>query len=189
MLTTRNPESFLILLFLLVVVQVLTSRLFGGDYFLFSVSANYLPILGIGASFAIVEIKKSWSTSLYLWIPTYFATFIFATKNFYPNFLKSGDSYPMSLVYAIFIFAILYGKNRSWHTHFLIKYVAKWSYSIYLVHMLIATLIVTRFLKMTGFTAAIAIALAFIGLFAFLYERVIERPSRRIGDIVLKKYR
>jgi exopolysaccharide production protein ExoZ len=165
-------------------IFILSSRHWTADYFLFTVSSMYVPILAIGSSFFLIE-KRIINTWMFLGILVAgFAVFLYGTHNFYPQFMGAANSYPISVFLAILVFASAWLARGVIPTFRVVRAVALSSYSIYLFHSVVGLQLVEYFDGSLGYTLSLVIGLsataAAVGVSYFMIERPSQSLARRL---------
>lgn len=159
---------------------IATSRFFGpGSYFQLSVFFLYFPLFAIGSIFALRasnEIRARWGWILGVLA---FGVFLYGTNNFYPQFMLPTASYPVSAVYVIVIFGVVWLFRESIPRIRVLSAIALISYSLYLVHAVIGQPILRWLVEYQSwsYTAAFLLAVAITFALSTATYFVIERPA------------
>jgi peptidoglycan/LPS O-acetylase OafA/YrhL len=174
-----SPHSFLISLNAVSLVLIHFSRDFGDSFFLFTVSATYLGIMNIGSS--IYLCRKKYIGSFF---GTFFSicgyiVFVYGTQNFYPNFLTSYDSYPLNALYAIAIFLLIQFNFEKTTLPTILRRLADYTYSIYLLHGIVLPVIGHIFAQDFGFGFTIIVSALITLLLSKILNQFIEEPIRK----------
>ncbi|HKN51939.1 MAG TPA: acyltransferase [Amycolatopsis sp.] len=166
---------------LTVVAAILaTSHLGGPTYALFAVNVGYLPALLLGQA-----IWASWSRRIPLW--TGAALAVAAAAEYVwagiPGMGRQPTVYHYNLTLALGVVVFLSGllAERKLRRIKVIGYLADRSYSLYLLHALLAISLMNVLYPRIGYPAALAAGVAVTLLGAEAGYRWVERPSMRLA--------
>jgi peptidoglycan/LPS O-acetylase OafA/YrhL len=160
---------------------ILSSRHWTSGYFLFTVSSIYVPILAIGSSFFLLE-KRIISHWMFLGLLVVgCGTFLYGTENFYPQFMSTSNSYPISAFLAIVMFGGAWLARSVIPTFRVVRAVALTSYSLYLFHGIVGVQLIEYFDRSLGYTLSLAIGLIATAVVVGASYFMIERPSQRLA--------
>ncbi len=191
----RRTATASLLPHLLVAISVVTisiSGRFGPSFMAFAVSFLYVPLLSLGCNFALVERKKMslWNSALHAVLA--WGTFLYGTHTFYPAFMSPTDSYPVSAMLAILMFAFAWLLRASLPEIKPLALVALTSYSIYLFHGVFALPFV-YFVYYSdpshNFKVALALGLLLTTVSAIAAYNLIERPSKWLATRLARQMR
>lgn len=181
-----SPYFPLMIIFISGVMIWASRQIHSDNFFLFSTSFLYLPLLAIGASIAILEERNFSKWILFTSISFAWVVFLYGTYNYYPQFLNPNNSYPISAIYSVFIFIVLWLLRLKLTQNRVITFIAKSSYSTYLFHGVISVPLMMWLLQFTNFTIALIITLiTTFGVVIFSYKCVeipFQKLSRRITN-------
>jgi peptidoglycan/LPS O-acetylase OafA/YrhL len=163
---------------------ILSSRDWTSGYFLFTVSSIYVPILAIGSSFFLLE-KRIINSWMFLGLLGFgCGVFLYGTHNFYPQFMSTGNSYPISAFLAIVWFAGAWLARGVIPTFRVVKAVALTSYSIYLFHGVVGLPLIEYLDSSLGYTLSLAIGILATAAAVTGSYFMIERPSQRLARLL-----
>ena len=163
-------------------ISIFWSRSLGNNFFLFSVSLAYLPILAVGSLFYLYESKAISFRFVVFGVLLSWIIFLKATFNIYPQFIAiSIDSYPISVVFAFFTFGFCYVIRNKLRSPRIITWIALSSYSIYLWHGVIALPLQGILLPFLGFPFSLIISLIMLILISTISYNYIEKPCLRFA--------
>lgn len=184
----KYSSYFPILIILISAVMIWASRQTNSDsFFLFSVSFLYVPLLAIGASIAILEARNISIWMLITSISFAWVVFLYGTYNFYPQFLNPNNSYPISAIYSVFIFILLWLLRLKLHENKTITFIAKSSYSTYLFHGVISVPLMMWLLQFTNFTFALIVTMITTFGVVLVSYICVEKPFQKLSRKITKK--
>ena len=163
------------------------SRSFGQNFFLFSVNFIYIPILGVGSVFYLFDKKLVPFNYLLFYVLSAYISFLVSTKNFYPDFLKINDSYPISITFAFLIFVITFCTKHFFKPSRFIEFLATHSYSLYLIHGFIGIHSLRYFQTQFNFLIGLGSSLIICLVISILTYRFIEKPCNDFAKNLTKK--
>lgn len=161
-----------------VLAVLLTSRSFGDSYFLFAVAVSYIPIILLGQA-----IWAGYHRKIPLWLA---GIYLAAGWSLYvtADLLQMGrldTSYNLALAYAVGFFVLgLFAEDR-------LKQYRAWTelsertYSIYLMHGLVAFPVLTAMSGVLPFELSALLALVATGLAVEVCYRFVEKPSHQLA--------
>ena len=174
-----SPHGFLISLNTVPLVLIYVSRDFGDSFFLFTVSATYLGIMNIGSSIYLCRNKKISNFFGTFFSICGYSVFVYGTHNFYPNFLTSYDSYPLNTLYAIAIFLLIQFNLEKTTLPKILRRLADYTYSIYLLHGIVLPMVGHIFAQNFGFGFTIIVSALMTLVLSLILNQVIEEPIRK----------
>ncbi|MGH3794332.1 MAG: acyltransferase family protein [Pseudonocardiaceae bacterium] len=185
-LLRRAVPAAIALELLLVWVVVLTARQGGAHWFLFAVSFSYLPVLLLGQIVWAV-----WSRRAPLWAGvalgiTTWLLYVWAGSR---EMGRIDDAYELTAVIALLIFLIGLLAEPRLRLSRPMAFLADRSYSIYLVHGLVAFPVMDLLLPVTPLVVAVAGGILVVVVVADLNYRLVERPSQRLARMLLRRPR
>ncbi|MGH3908460.1 MAG: acyltransferase family protein [Pseudonocardiaceae bacterium] len=171
---------------LLVGVVVLTARQGGANWFLFAVSFSYLPVLLLGQIVWAV-----WSRRIPLWAGAVLGAvswllYVWAGSR---EMGRIDDAYELTVVIALLLFVIGVLAEPRLTLRRPVAFLADRSYSIYLLHGLVAFPVMDLLLRAVPGWLAVAGGIMVIIAAADLSYRLIERPSQRLARTLLGQRR
>ncbi|HEX3789690.1 MAG TPA: acyltransferase [Pseudonocardiaceae bacterium] len=172
----------------LVAVVLATARWAGSSYFLFAVSVSYLPALLLGQ-----VVWATWSRRVPLWAGGALAVlawleYVWAGM---PSLGREDSVYDYNLNLAIglalFVLALL--AERRLRPVRVITYLADRSYSLYLLHGLLAISVMNLLYGHLGYPAALLCGLAVTAAGIEAGYRWVERPSMRLARRLARRWK
>jgi peptidoglycan/LPS O-acetylase OafA/YrhL len=162
----------------LVAVIMATEHLGGSFYFLFAVNVSYLPALLIGQAIWAV-----WSRRIPLWAGLVFAAvawieYVWAGA---PGMGREDTAYDHNLALGIGVFVVALLVEPKLRPKKWISYLADRSYSLYLLHGLLAFAVMNVLYPKVGFPVALVVGLVVTMLGVEAGYRWVERPSMRLA--------
>lgn len=153
------------------------ARDFGASFFLLAASVAYLPVLLMGSALYLRHAGLIGARALVALLLANAAVFLVGLITIHTAFLPFGNSYPLSLVYALVLFIWALGRKAPTA----LTFVGDVSYSLYLLHGTIGFVAVYGLLALgaAGATPWLA-ALLCIGV-SWVFYRLVERPSMALG--------
>ncbi len=170
----------------LVAVLMLTEHLAGPSYFLVAVNASYLPALLLGQIIWAV-----WSRRIPLWTGVLFGVLAAAV------YVWAGDAgmgrddhmYDHNLAIGFVVFGVALLVERRLRPVRWIGYLADRSYSLYLLHGLLAFAVMNVLFPRVGFPIALLAGLVATFLGVEAGYRWVERPSMRLARRLANRWR
>lgn len=104
-----------------------------------------------------------------------------------PAYLAGPDYHLRQIAYAAAIFVVCLLASDRMTVIAPVRWLAKVSYSIYLVHFPLGFWLLDRLIPRIGFTAALATTLAAVGVTSAAIWRCVERPSQRAARALLSR--
>ena len=155
------------------------------SWFLFAVNVSYLPALLIGQAIWAV-----WSRHVPLWVGAVFAVvawieYVWAGN---PGMGRNDHVYDHNLLLAIPVFLVALLLERKLRPTRWVGWLADRSYSVYLLHGLLAFAVMNVLYPRIGFLPALAVGVALTLLGADLGFRFVERPSMRLARRLAKRW-
>lgn len=170
----------------LVGLVVLTARQGGPHWFLFAVSFSYLPVLLLGQIVWAV-----WSRRIPLWAggalgATSWLLYVWAGGR---DMGRIDDAYELTVVLALLLFVVGVLAEPALRLRRPVAFLADRSYSIYLLHGLVAFPVMDLLVRALPSPLAVAGGLLVIVVTADLSYRLVERPSQRLARTLLGQRR
>ncbi|GAB4049553.1 acyltransferase family protein [Catellatospora paridis] len=166
----------------------LTATSFGAEYFLFSVSVAYVPLLVLGQLVYLVTQRgaRIWLVGL-LGVVTWLV-FVRGIEPIYPNSLTPEGSYGSSISIALVLFLVAVLAEGRIRANRVLDLVAARSYSLYLVHGIVG-LYVMNLVFVDGWTFpwALVAGLLASALGTELVYRGVEKPSIAVGRLLTRQ--
>lgn len=170
----------------LVLVLVLTARSFGDSYFLFAVAASYLPALLLGQC-----IWALWTGRVPSWAGLLLCGGcwgLYVLGDIW-QLGRLNTSYNLTLALAAILFAVLLLAEPRLRPHRVVTVLADRSYSLYLLHGVLAfPIMALLYPHVPSVLAVLAGALVTAGGVELSY-RYVERPSQRLARQLLARTR
>jgi len=162
------------------------SKSFGNSFFLFAVTASYVPYLITGQIFYFLLHAKSvrFPTAILLLALTY-ASILYGISSFHPHTLPVENSYLLSYVFASAIFLLAFAANDQMKPGRIITILSDHSYALYLFHGAIGFWVLDRLVPVVGFYPAVLVALTAIAVAVGLVHAMIEKPMLTLARKVL----
>lgn len=175
---------------LAVVAAVLATAHRGGQsYFLLAVSISYLPALLLGQI-----VWATWSRRIPPWAGAILGILAWTEYAFAgaPGLGRQDTVYNYNLNLALglglFLVGLLAEPKLKRHPTTWIGYLADRSYSLYLLHGLLAFVVMNLLYPTTGYPLALAAGLAVTVVGAEITYRLVERPAMRLARHLAKKW-
>lgn len=161
-----------------VVVVTALGRSLGDEFFLFSVSMSYIPLLLLGHVLYLVT-QRDLNVLVGLALAaTSWMTFVWALERTQPHFLTPAQSYGSSMTIAIALVTIAVLAEGRLRPSRALGVVATRSYSLYLVHGPVGLLLLDLVARTgTAYRWALVVALAGAAVTTEAMYRGLERPS------------
>lgn len=162
------------------------SKSFGNSFFLFAVTASYVPYLVTGQVFYFLLHAKSlrFPTAILLLAITY-ACLLYGISSFHPHTLPVENSYLLSYVFAAAIFLLAFAANDQLTPGRIITILSEHSYALYLFHGAIGFWVLDHLVPVVGFYPAVLVALAAIAMAVGLVHAMIEKPMLKLARKVV----
>jgi peptidoglycan/LPS O-acetylase OafA/YrhL len=156
------------------------ARGFGDQWFLFSISASYLPVLVMGQTvywwLARGRLSAAWGLG---YLAAAYGIFLWGLKTLQPDFLPITNSYLVSVTYALLLFIVMLHirlPERRW-----VRLLSETSYSMYLLHGIIGWLVLSALIDRIPLTPAILVAAATSLAASLATQRLIEQPAQKLA--------
>ena len=166
----------------LAVVALVVSRrgAFGPEFSLFAVSVSYLPVLVMGQALywwlSARRLSARWAIA---YLAAAFALFVWGLRLIQPGFLAPANSYVISVVYALMLFAALI--HAPLRENRLVRLLSDTSYALYLLHGVVAPLVLKTLMPHGPLSVAIAAAAAASLAAAWVAHMLVERPLQGLA--------
>jgi peptidoglycan/LPS O-acetylase OafA/YrhL len=162
----------------LVAVIMATEHLGGASYFLFGVNVSYLPALLVGQ-----VIWAVWSRRVPVWAGPVFvavaaAEYVWAGD---PGMGRDDHPFDVHLALGVVVFVAALLAERRLRPVRLVGYLADRSYSLYLLHGLLAFAVMTPLFPLIGYPGALVAGVTATFLGAEAGYRWVERPAMRLA--------
>lgn len=170
----------------LVALIMVTAHLAGHTYFLFAVNVSYLPALLIGQ-----VVWAVWSNRIPLWTGAVFGVIAWAEYVWggAPGMGRNDWAFDHNLVLGIAVFLVALLVEPKLRPTKWIGFLADRSYSLYLLHGLVAYVVMNALYQWTGFLVALVVGVTMTVLAADLCFRWVERPSMRLARTLSRRWR
>lgn len=156
------------------------SRQFGDNFFLLAASVAYIPYLVLGQIFYLRSRGIAGNGFLALATVAAFGVAQYGIRDIHTAFLPLGNSYLLSFAIAVGVFVMAMLVNLKPPRGF--AFVARISYSLYLVHGAIGFTFLGAFLYWgVPYPVSLCVALAAVFGAAWAMHRLVERPSQELG--------
>ena len=177
LLKSAVPGLALVLGTAVPLLAIVFARDFGDRFFLLAASVAYLPVLLIGSVLYLRQAGVLGTAAAVALGLANAAVFLFGLSTIHTSFLPIGNSYPLSLVYALALFMGSLGRPAQPA----LKFVGDISYSLYLLHGTLGFAAVQGLLALgAGRASPWLAALACIAA-SWVFYRLVERPSMALG--------
>lgn len=167
----------------LVALVMATTRLGGTSYFLFATSVSYVPALLLGQCVWAV-----WSRRIAVWPGVAFGAVAWLEYLWgkAPGMARTDPQYEytVNLTLGLVVFVVFLLAEPTLRPVRWIGYVADRSYSLYLLHGLLAFVVMNALYGWIGFPAALVVGVAVTFLGADISHRFVERPCMRLARVV-----
>lgn len=162
----------------LVAAVMATAHLGGASYFLFAMNVSYLPALLLGQLVWAV-----WSRRIPVWagVLSGLAAWVEYVWAGAPGLGRDDTAFDHNLAFGLVIFVLALLVEPRLRPVRVIGWVADRSYSLYLLHGLLAFAVMDLVYPRLGFPAALLIGVALTLVGADLSYRWVERPSMRLA--------
>jgi peptidoglycan/LPS O-acetylase OafA/YrhL len=170
----------------LVALVMATEHLGGSSYFLFGVNVSYLPALLLGQ-----VVWAVWSRRVPLWTGLLFGAvawieYVWAGA---PGMGREDTAYDHNLALGLGVFIVALLVEPKLRPARWISYLADRSYSLYLLHGLLAFAVMNVLYPKVGFPVAVVVGLVVTMLGVEAGYRWVERPSMRLARRLGKRWR
>jgi len=164
----------------LVLLVILTSKDFGGTYFLFAATAAYVPYLLIGQVIYLRATHRIGNGAALALSALCLGAIVFGIQRIHTQFLPMDNSYLVSFAYALLLFVIALSLDIRPGAVF--RSIAEKSYGIYLLEGT-AGLYLVFWLQKAGAPYLVALPGAIVIGYAICWAffRFVERPSQNLG--------
>lgn len=165
---------------------VLTARDAGENWFLFAVSVSYLPVLLIGQIVWAV-----WAGRVPLWAGALLgaASWVLYVWSGGRDMGRIDNAYELTLLIALLLFVLGVLAEPGLRMTRPVAFLADRSYSIYLMHGLVAFPVMDAVFTVAPAAVAVAVGLVAIVVASDLSYRLVERPSQRLARSLLRTRR
>lgn len=160
---------------------LLTSRRWGDSYFLFSVSASYVPLLVLGQIIWLRWSSRIGWLQFGLLSATAWVLFVHGLELIQPRFLQPDEAYGPSIVVAYAIFVLMLLNNSRLHRPSFVKFLANRSYSLYLLHGALGLFVLDALGTRIPYTLALTVAVAVVVIGTQISYKLVEAPSQRLA--------
>lgn len=148
---------------------------------------EYLPIFAGGmVAWAWWRGRVGGRGALALGVLTYLAV-VHNMWRSQPAYLAGPDAHVGQIAYAAAIFVVCLLASSRMTVIAPVRWLAKVSYSVYLVHFSLGFWLLDRLIPRIGFTAALVTTLAAVGVASAAIWRCVERPSQRAARALLAR--
>ena len=152
----------------------------GDQFFLFAVSASYLPVLTMGQTvywwLARGRLSAAWGLG---YLAAAYGVFMWGLASLQPGFLPITNSYVVSVTYALLLFvAMLHARlpERRW-----VRVLSETSYSMYLLHGILGWMVLSALIGRVPLIVAVPLAAAVSLGASLVTQRWIERPTQNLA--------
>jgi peptidoglycan/LPS O-acetylase OafA/YrhL len=152
----------------------------GGAFLPLAVWTAYLPVLAMGQTAYWWLARERLSAPVALaYLAAAYGVFLFGVRAIQPAFLPVTNSYPISVAYALLIFLSL-ARVRLPQVG-VVRFLSDTSYSLYLLHGIVAPLVLKTLAPKLPLWAAILAAAVASLIAAAISLRLVERPFQRLA--------
>ncbi len=185
-----RPYAVLAVEVVAIVAVQLTDRSLGPQWFAFSVSMSYVPLLLVGQIIHYRDQLRISRNGAVLAGLTVLGLWEWSVPRIYPTFLAPPQSYPISAAVALAVFLLALRAPADFGSDRLSRYLADRSYAIYLVHGLVGFWALAA-LHRNGvpYTLCLIVAALVVLVAAELSWWLVERPSRRLAHLLTSRRR
>lgn len=167
-----------------VLAVLITARMLGDNYFLFAVSVSFFPIVLIGQIIWAASKKRIplWAAGLFglaAW-----TLYVWADHR---AMGRLDNAYELALFLAVLFFLLGFSFEHKLTQRRIVTALSERSYSIYLLHGLVALPVLSATYPYVPVEIAILIALVATAGAVEVSYRLVERPSHRLGKIVTRR--
>ncbi|HLZ75436.1 acyltransferase [Phenylobacterium sp.] len=160
----------------------------GGIFTPFAAFVAYMPVLVMGQTIywwlARSRLSAAWGLA---YLTAAFAVFLWGVRLIQPSYLPATNSYLISVAYAVLLFLAVMRLRLPQRRA--IRFLADTSYSVYLLHGLVGSLVLFAVLKHAPLGVAIALAAIASLLAAAVTQRFIETPANRLARRLTARWR
>ncbi len=160
----------------------------GGIFTPFAAYVAYMPVLVMGQTIywwlARSRLSPAWGLG---YLTAAFAVFLWGVRLIQPSYLPVTNSYLISVAYAVLLFLAVMRLRLPERR--VIRFLADTSYSVYLLHGLVGSLVLFAVVKHAPLGVAIALAAAASLLAATVTQRFIETPANRLARRLTQRWR
>ncbi|HEY1571793.1 MAG TPA: acyltransferase [Pseudonocardiaceae bacterium] len=170
----------------LVAVVLATEHLGGASYFLFGVNLSYLPALLLGQAIWAV-----WSRRVPLWAGLVFGA-VAAAEYVWggdPGMGRNDHAFDVNLAIGFVVFVVALLAERRLRPVRLVGYLADRSYSLYLLHGLLAFAVLNLLYPLIGYPGALVVGVTATFLGAEAGYRWVERPAMRWARRLARRWK
>jgi len=158
-----------------------TAKLHGTSYFLFAVSASYVPLLLCGQICWLAHSRRIRMPHALLLTALAWIEFVVGLERIQPAFLTAGNSYGVSFLAAAALFLLALLRADRWRGRRLARTIAERSYSLYLLHAPVALLVLDRLAGRVGYTVALVAAVLALAVATEASYRWVELTAQRLA--------
>ncbi len=105
-----------------------------------------------------------------------------------PTFYPAANSAAISFIYALLIFGGLLLVNDQLKAPRIVRFLSVISYSLYLYHYVVGSLLLVILIPTIGYTLALPIAIAASVGVAYLSWRFVEKPSQQVARALIRRF-
>lgn len=165
-----------------------TDKTHGPRWFLFSVSVSYLPLLFVGQVIHYRDSRRIGLPGALISAVALLGLWEWGVYRIYPQFMTSGQSYPVSAAFGIGIFLLALRAPAWFGSDRFSRYLADRSYAVYLLHGLVGFATLNSLHRHhVPFTFCLIVAVAVVLACAEVSWWVLERPMRRVAHWVTRR--
>jgi len=185
-LLARRPLVAVTVELIVVAIVVASARSFPlhrlkGDWHLLAVSVSYLPLLVIGQCIWMwnargIPVARAATMAGIAWL-----AFVFGMRRLHPKFLLDGNLYGPSVALAIAIVLIALLTEGRWRLPSWLAAISVVSYSVYLVHGALLSVVLDSLDGRVPFTVAFGLAIVAIVVGSVAMWRFVELPSQQLA--------
>lgn len=185
----KMPAPGSLLISLSCLFAIITSRMLGDNYFLFSVNMSFVPYLLMGQLLYYVHNKRiSFGTFALLTMFNYYII-MKGIISIHSNFYQPYNSYGVTFIYSYFIFTIAMISNEWLRENIVVRclgYFSKISYSLYLIHGTIGFFLLDILMPRIGYSLALLLTVFTVIFCSHFMYLLIEKPSQEFGVIFIR---
>jgi peptidoglycan/LPS O-acetylase OafA/YrhL len=189
----RNSPHRIAINLVFVALVIWKRGILGGVFTPFAAFVAYMPVLVMGQTIywwlARSRLSAPWGLA---YLAAAFGVFLWGVKLIQPSYLPISNSYLISVIYAVALFLVAMRLRLPQRRA--IRFLADTSYSVYLLHGLVGSLVLFAVLKrapanQAWLGVAIALAAAASLLAAAVTQRFIETPANRLARNLTRRWR
>ena len=165
---------------------ILTARSFPGaryeaDWFLFAASVSYLPLLVIGQCIWMWHAGRASARTATAIGAVAWLVFVLGMRRIHTSFLADGNLYGPSVAIAVAAMLLALLTEERWRIPRWIAAVSVVSYSVYLVHGVVISVVLDALDGKVPFAVAFAVLLVVIAVISVLLWRFVELPCQQLA--------